>query len=218
MRGEAGEPFGVELGLQEGGVVGLAPDRVGADLRAEMARHGRHEFPEVLAVGPRDVWRFQVRGRPARHRRGDRQQHLPAEPLGFREDRVVQAPVVARGVGRVEGRARWRWWRRGRPGPSTARPAGRARRGGASVRRPSRGSRGSAAWSRPRSTRSRRGRRPRARLRRARTALRAAVGGGASNALAWCLVTPRRRQGCGLCSVPVSHGYPGSPRRHRPDP
>ncbi len=97
---------GAPLRQQEGRVVGLVPDRVDRDLRAELARDGGHEFLEVVLVGTRDVRRLLVGGRPARHRRGDGQQHGPAEGLRAGEHRRVERPVVRGGVGRVEGRLR----------------------------------------------------------------------------------------------------------------
>ena len=58
MRGEAGVPLELNCGSRKAGWLGSFQIAYSRDLRAEVAGHGGHEFPEVLAVGPRDVWRF----------------------------------------------------------------------------------------------------------------------------------------------------------------
>ena len=100
MRGEAGVPLVFHCGSRKAGWLGSfqieyerhdAPSRSGAPTAVMNSS-------KSWASGLRDVGRFLVRRRPARHGRGDRQQHLPVQPLGFGEQRVVFAPVVVAGL------------------------------------------------------------------------------------------------------------------------
>ncbi len=98
-----GQAFGVELGLQEGGVVGLVPDRIQRDEAGVVLADRRHEFLEVRVVGPgHAALVFVAGGRPLRHGRGHGQEHLPFQACGFEQQPVVDAPVVAGRVGRFE--------------------------------------------------------------------------------------------------------------------
>ncbi len=102
MRGEAGWPLEVNCGRRNAGWLGSFQIEY-STLDAVVAADGGHELFEVLIVGARDVGRGLVGRRPARHGRGDGQQHLPVQALRFVDQRVVFAPAVARRVGRVEG-------------------------------------------------------------------------------------------------------------------
>jgi hypothetical protein len=89
-----------------------------------MTPDGRHERAELVRVGAeQERVTAGVAGRPPRHRRGDRQQDLPAAFVGFGDQRVIRCPVVLRRIGRVEG---WAVKRDAWPG-SAARRATRRR-------------------------------------------------------------------------------------------
>ena len=222
-----GRAVGVELRLQEGGVVGLVPDREQRHLRAEVARHRGHEFLEVLVVGARDVGRFA--GSAVAHR-GTGEVTVSStgqcSRLASASSASYCAPVVAGRVGRLRSLGASRWSAPGATSPqySSTRSAltpsvlqlcdrlGRAwrgssrSRGGLEVTSP--GAWEASAW---------RGRRSAAPAAQARRAVRASAG-------VECVILGMvglRHLSAGKVAVFVAFGESMSatdrPRRHRRD-